>query len=262
MKKQSGVIVMVSLVVALHGRADAGGESHMLDPGHGLGEALHSARTPPSNVPLAPGVNPARTPEIELTDVRIKTLETALLKNLDYIQKVAISLLEMKDAFQELAKRDLDFDPNIRPAGFPGIPVSCGASAPRGSADEVRGDCQQCYQAAQTSLHKAAFTLEKLRLLHKRTKAMVDKAISFGDTTSGIHAVPGLAWQGQRTAIVKSIKKMDDAFDAKKPELMERLKGALEEIAECETKYFSNPDWYDRFGFMYYQTMSANTVRN
>lgn len=257
------MLVVSLFVIVSYAQANAGGDTRMLEPGHLLDvqEALRAVKTPPSSAPQAPVVAPARTAEAELLEARLKSLESAWLKNVDLAQKIAISFLELKDAFEALSKRDLEFDPNVRPAGFPGLPVSCGAAS-RGSGSEASGeDCQRCYRDAQASLHKAAFTLEKLRILHKRTKAVVDKAVSFGDTTSGIHAVSGLAWQTERTKIVKSIKKMDEAFDAKKPELMGRLKAALDEIGECEAKHFANPDWYNRFGFMYYETMNAKTIR-
>lgn len=164
--------------------------------------------------------------------------------------EVIESLQELVDAYEALSDADRDLDPNLRPAGAPGVPVSCTAE-----------ECGQCYDAAQAALHAALLRLEKLRILYTRTTDFAEKAISFGDTTSGLHAVSGLAWQKAKKDIEASVESLNGAFDAKKPELMGRLKAALDEIGECEAKHFANPDWYNRFGFMYYETMNAKTIR-
>ena len=52
------------------------------------------------------------------------------------------------------------------------------------------------------------------------------------------------------------------AFDTvvrdKNAELLARLKGELMEVNTCEATYYGNTDWYDRFGYMYFQFMSAH----
>jgi hypothetical protein len=121
--------------------------------------------------------------------------------------------------------------------------------------------CSRCFEQAQASVNKAVYSLEKLRIIYKRTKTYTDKAISVGDTAAGIHAVTGLAWQSAKRKIVESMQKMDAAFEAKKPELMQRLRKALDEVSDCEKEFFSNPDWYNRFGFMYYQFKDGQVSR-
>lgn len=71
----------------------------------------------------------------------------------------------------------------------------------------------------------------------------------------------GLAWQNQRKVIEAQQKRLDDAYDNKRPELMDALRESLEGIAQCEEQYFQNPDWYNRFAFMYYQFIDQKYQR-
>lgn len=180
----------------------------------------------------------------------IKGIESNLAKQVDYVRKLAESVSALQQAYRELSARDLEYDPDVRPPGSPSVPVSCRSEA-----------CDQCFTDAQEGLRKAVFSLEKLRIIYKRTKTFTDKAIAFGDNASGIHAVTGLAWQTQRRGIEASLKKFEGTYDGKRPELMGRLRTALDGLAACEARHYANPDWYDRFGFIYYQFMESKYAR-
>ena len=131
------------------------------------------------------------------------------------------------------------------PAVFPGeprIPSFC-------AGDEK---CHICYEKANTDFNKARAALEKLRRIYTCTIDFSKAAIAFGDSSSGIHAVVGLAWQKERKGIVQSVDGLKSAVDKKFPQLMNRLHDAMMEQNQCEAK-FGVPDWYDRFGHMYYE---------
>jgi len=131
------------------------------------------------------------------------------------------------------------------PAVFPGeprIPSFC-------AGDE---ECHICYEKANTDFNKARAVLEKLRRIYTCTIDFSKAAIAFGDSSSGIHAVVGLAWQKERKGIVQSVDGLKSAVDKKFPQLMNRLHDAMMEQNQCEAK-FGVPDWYDRFGHMYYE---------
>jgi len=191
-----------------------------------------------------------RNVDLDETQKLIKGVEANVTKQFDYIRKLAESVTALRDAYRELSARDLQYDPNIRPPGSPSVPVSC-------RTDE----CDSCYTTAQEALNKAVFSLEKMRILYKRTKSFTEKALSFGDTSSGIHAVTGMAWQTQRRGIEASLKKFEAAYDAKKPELMTRLRTALDGLSQCEAEHYANPDWFNRFGFIYFQFMDQKYSR-
>jgi hypothetical protein len=164
--------------------------------------------------------------------------------------EIAESLRELREAYQAL-KNDRDVDPNYRPPGAPDIPVSC----------DGRGECAACYEKAQGEMNDVMVRFEKLRAIYGKNSTYIRKAIAFGDSTSGIHGVAGLAWQNQRKVIEAQQKRLDDAYDNKRPELMDALRESLEGIAQCEEQYFQNPDWYNRFAFMYYQFIDQKYQR-
>ena len=174
----------------------------------------------------------------------------AARQQITYGTGVIRSYLDLIGSYRALNTRDAPFDPSVHPDGAPDLPVSCASS-----------DCTACYREAQTALNSAMFTLGRLRTLYLRTKTFVDNAIAFGDSSSGIHAVVGLAWQKEKKGIQDSMAGMNTAFDRKKPELMTALKTALDKIGACEAQFYSNPDWYNRFGFIYYQFMDQKYAR-
>lgn len=50
--------------------------------------------------------------------------------------------------------------------------------------------------------------------------------------------------------------------DAKYEELVEELRGSLDQIAACEEEVYGEKDWYNRFGFIYYQFMADRYRRS
>jgi len=136
------------------------------------------------------------------------------------------------------------------PPGMPRIPSFC-------ETDE----CGSCFQRARADFNTTRYSLERLKTIYSCTKTFTDKAISFGDNVSGIHGVSGLAWQAERTQIMKSIKSLKKSYDAKYVELLASQKRALMKLNDCEAEH-GIPDWYDRFGYMYYEFSAMNYKRN
>ena len=50
----------------------------------------------------------------------------------------------------------------------------------------------------------------------------------------------------------------DGVVRRKNAELLARLQSELKGVSTCEAKYYKNDDWYDRYGYMYYQFMVAH----
>ncbi|MCD6660399.1 MAG: hypothetical protein LT105_09570, partial [Lentimicrobium sp.] len=88
-----------------------------------------------------------------------------------------------------------------------------------------------------------------------------EKSIAFGDDVSGIHGVSGIAWQAQRGKIENSVKELQAAYDSKLAELLAKLQQSLMEMAVCEEQ-FGTPDWYDRYGYMYYEFVAEKYKRS
>jgi hypothetical protein len=163
--------------------------------------------------------------------------------------KNAESLINLFESYKGLSAGDSGFDPTYNPPGAPEIPTSC----PEGSS----GSCQTCYADAYDSLNRVRFNLERLRAVRGSTEEFYRASTSFGDNVSGIHGVAGLAWQAERRKIEASFKNFQNVYGKKHAQLMGDLKAALERIAVCEAKYYNEPDWYSRFGFMYYTFMES-----
>ncbi|MDQ3068511.1 MAG: hypothetical protein M3R55_02130 [Acidobacteriota bacterium] len=158
---------------------------------------------------------------------------------------------EALGAYDPLTKGDQALDPNYRPQGSPSVPSHC--TAPDGKSSE---GCNDCYAAAYRKLTAVRTAFEKLRRVGTTTRAFTAKSIAFGDSVSGVHGVAGLGWQPERAKIEQSLRDFEKAYDSKHTELSGLLEVALKDIGQCERTHFNMPDWYDRYGFMYYTFMS------
>lgn len=146
--------------------------------------------------------------------------------------------------------------------GEPSIPTFCDDDLLVGATGvgDNTGSCSECYYQARTEFNNVRYTLEELATIYSCTKKFSDAALAFGDNASGIHAVTGLAWQNERRGIEKSITDLENAYDAKYNELMQRLAEAMQQLNICEAKY-GVEDWYDRFGFIYFEFMKDKYKR-
>ncbi|HPG11074.1 MAG TPA: hypothetical protein PLU37_06070 [Chitinophagaceae bacterium] len=129
---------------------------------------------------------------------------------------------------------------------------------PSSCADQA--GCQECYQRHVGNLTVVRRSLARMSCIRMNIKKFTDAAISFGDNVSGIHAVTGLAWQAQRREIIASVDHFNQTYDRKYTELISSLQRALNGINECEAQ-FGMRDWYQRFGFIYFEMMKEKYKR-
>ncbi len=150
------------------------------------------------------------------------------------------------------------------PPGMPSIPSFCpeedeGATSTLNGGNS--GDCARCFIEARMQFNEVRYNLEQLRIIYSCTKDFAEKSIAFGDDVSGIHGVSGIAWQAQRGKIENSVKELQAAYDSKLAELLSKLQQSLMEMAVCEEQ-FGTPDWYDRYGYMYYEFVAEKYKRS
>jgi hypothetical protein len=131
---------------------------------------------------------------------------------------------------------------NTAPASMPIVPSMCAGS----------GACAACYSQAYARLDRSRGNLEKLRCIYRWNEDYVERAQSFGDNASSVHGIMGLAWQQERRKIEKAFDEMGVIYDAKYRELLRSVRDDLGNIGACEARFFSNPDWAVRYGFMFY----------
>lgn len=182
-----------------------------------------------------------------------------ILKKLKELKKQGVSIKELLESYTGIGDcMDLPMPP-----GMPAIPSFCPDEA-EGAASTVsdsRGDCARCFVEARDEFNKVRYNLEQLRVIYKCTKDFSKKAIAFGDNTSGVHAISGLAWQAEKVKIEGSVKNLENAYDLKYAELIGKLQESLIALAVCEEE-FGTPDWYDRYGYMFYEFVKEKYKRS
>lgn len=174
-----------------------------------------------------------------------------LFERLGQVAEGLENLNSMLDAYNTLSNSDAQYQPDLDERGLPDIPSVC-VNNPA---------CQQCFGTAHERFIEDRLLLEELRIIYSSTKDFADAAMSFGDNVSGIHGVSGLAWQTERRKIEKSLTAMDEAYDAKFTELLDTTHESLMRISSCEDQ-FGLPDWYNRFGFIYFEFLRDKYKRN
>lgn len=152
------------------------------------------------------------------------------------------------DKFQNLSDSDNKYNPDLDQPDAPSVPSHC----------EGNAKCGSCYADAQYELNKRRFNLEQLRILSRRTHDMAEAGIAVlnaGGSVGGSVAALEAAAQIRKTQ--EAVAAFDAQVKAKREEIMGKLKGALQKIGQCEAEFYDTPDWYDRFGFIYYQFMDT-----
>lgn len=163
---------------------------------------------------------------------------------------VVNTLGELESSYRALHTSDATCM-NLSSAGAPALPSSCA----EGTA------CGECFATGRRQLDGMRINLERLRCTYTAYKRFVDASVAFGDSTSGIHAVTGLAWQTERAGIMKEFDKLNATYDRKYREMLPNLQSALQKVGQCEAQFYNNPDWYNRFGFIYYTFMADRYKR-
>lgn len=136
------------------------------------------------------------------------------------------------------------------PPGMPRVPSFCETD-----------DCATCFVNARETFNQNRYSFERLKVIYECTKTFTDRAIAFGDNVSGVHGVSGLAWHSERKKIEQSVKDLQKAYDDKYVELLAKQQRALIDLNNCEAQH-GIPDWYDRFGYMYYEFTAMHYKRS
>jgi hypothetical protein len=141
--------------------------------------------------------------------------------------------------------------PDFSTGGAAMMPSTCNGSP----------GCAECFGSASNELNFIRRQLGRLQCIYNNTKNFKNSAIAFGDNVSGIHGVTGLAWQNARGEIVASYEHFKQTYDRKYTDMMGSLQRALMSIDGCERR-FGLTDWYQRFGFIYFEFMKDKYKRN
>ncbi|MEO8549116.1 MAG: hypothetical protein ABI678_04065 [Kofleriaceae bacterium] len=153
---------------------------------------------------------------------------------------------QLTETFTALTDLDQTLHDTIRDDhSGPEVPTGCGTGSARES-------CSECYTHAYNEINFVRNTLNRLRTILSRTLNYIRNAEGLGDSVSGIHGVSGLSWQYAKGGIEQTKAHLLQTSTAKYQALVQSMRHALDMVATCERTYFNNPDWYNRYGFMYY----------
>lgn len=205
--------------------------------------------------------------------------------NYDDAVKLFMQMQELYDQFkdyQATANQDKQQQPQLDSNAGPGLPMHCKAidvkalnaqyaakkaaiasGKPPPAEDPNAGQCVPCYDEAERKIDKRRIGFEQLRIALSYTRKMA---------TQGENALSGFGAAGGSLATMEAqaqIRKVDAsladfyaAYDKKYAEILVKLKDSLDDFSKCEVKFFNNPDWYNRYGFLYYQFMADKYQRN
>ncbi len=187
--------------------------------------------------------------------------------------KAVAEMLEQLKAFLEHQENVKDFWESLQALSSdeavpdtsqrgPSLPSSCvDASWKIPPEDRAIGsshsqDCQ-CMATAVDKLRKNRQMLEKLRIYVANQKAFVDKATTLGNSFAQLHTLLGLQWVGiKKHDIDEPYAQFKVISNQKHQALMDAIEKDLKDISVCEAK-FGEPNWYDKYGFMYYEFLYA-----
>jgi hypothetical protein len=168
--------------------------------------------------------------------------------------KQFLSEQESVDKFWQSLKTlsQSETQPN-EPQTGPSLPSSCVDDA---WALPSNPGCQ-CMATAVDKLRRNRQMLEKLRILVANQKNFVDKAIALGNSYAQLHTVLGLQWVGiRRHDIEEPHAEFKQISKQKHQALMDAIQKDLQDVSACEEK-LGERDWYQKFGFMYYEFLYA-----
>jgi hypothetical protein len=187
---------------------------------------------------------------------------------------LALQLQALKNqyqAYQAVAKQDQQSLPQLDANGGPGLPVHCKSLDEQAEAqskgkpasiDPGAGQCVACYTNAEMELNKSRVAFERLRILAAETTKMVtlgESVLTGAGQTGGV--ITATAAANKIREVDAAMAGFNVAYSDKYDSLLSGLKKRLDGFSVCEAKYFNNPDWYNRFGFIYYQFMADKYKR-
>lgn len=158
------------------------------------------------------------------------------------------------EATEELIKQYYSLGSCMRagtPPGQPRIPSFCPGE---------ESTCADCFASARAEFNRTRYNLERLQIIYDCSRSYIDAAVAWGDNVSGYHGVVGLVWQSEKRKIVRSVEDLVKAYDDKRAEMLHSFHESLLELNDCEQTH-GIPDWYDRYGVMFYNFVEMKYSR-
>ncbi|MEO6154427.1 MAG: hypothetical protein ABIP16_01710 [Thermomonas sp.] len=199
-------------------------------------------------LPLPGGVAPWNSPKSPGVIDYAKAAGKEGKQLYDVGKKVQAGYKELKE-YEALTNDDKRMEPNYQPPNAPNVPSKC-------LEDKA---CRPCYDKAYGAVNKTRKNLEKVRAHYDFTHRFTTQGKAFMQGVA--NQAGGVAAAGAQVEAVKidaSVAEFDKVVQNKNAELLGNLEKNLREVSVCEAKFYKNDDWYDRFGYIYYQFMVAH----
>ena len=98
---------------------------------------------------------------------------------------------------------------------------------------------------------------ERLRVIYQSTHAAMVSSLAYGDAASGWHQLEQAAWYSAKQMIVGADASLRRAYLDKFDQFNADLRTILEDFGQCEEQY-GMPDWYRRYGVIFYNSLIAS----
>lgn len=150
--------------------------------------------------------------------------------------------------YKTLSDKDKGLDPDYKSPGAPDVPSQCMEDA----------QCRPCYTQAQATVDRARVDLEKVRSISEFTHKLVVQGEGLMNGVGSMSGGPAAIQASVETFKTEaSLKDFDEKVKAKNQQLLENVQKGLQAIGACEAQFYKTDDWYNRYGFMYYQFILA-----
>lgn len=163
----------------------------------------------------------------------------------------AASAMEGHDALTDL-DRQLDHALDDPDPDVPPVPSGC---LDRGA------DCEECFGAAYEQLARSRLLLLRTRALYDATHRFASAAQAHGDNLAPATREAAIVWEMQKPRIRASLGQFDAAYDRKIADMLAVVQRTLRELAVCEKRFYNTLDWYERYGFIYFEFLQARFTR-
>jgi hypothetical protein len=171
---------------------------------------------------------------------------TKLFETTNNLLDATEKLKQGYEALKTLDKKEVI--PDVSSTG-PMMPSSCAGYS---NKTHVPGGSCDCFAKALDRLNRNRTMLEKLRIKSTNIINFADTWVDFGDAMAGLHPMLEYGWVIQKIGITKEKNLTRSIAIEKHKEIMRAIHESLIALGDCEAK-FGERDWYQKFGFMYYE---------